>query len=88
MYWSRSIMQSTYPSLIHQTAILFSDAHLYVTLGARLFMEMGYVPCANHRNKLLYKIKCLFSITLPNMQVNNFTSTTCPNWFVKCHDHS
>ncbi len=32
MYWSCSIMQSTYPSLIHPTAIIFSGAHIYLTL--------------------------------------------------------
>ncbi len=42
MYWSRSIMQSTYPSLIHTTTIIFSGVHLYVTLGARLFKEIGH----------------------------------------------
>ncbi len=40
MYLSCSMMQSTYPSLIHPTAIIFSGAHLHVTLGARLFMEI------------------------------------------------
>ncbi len=41
MYWSCSIMQSIYPSLIHPTAIILSGAHLNVPLGARLFMEMA-----------------------------------------------
>ncbi len=54
MYWSCSIMQSTCPLLIHPTAIVFSGAHLYVTLGARLFMELGY-SCTWTSHSMLVK---------------------------------
>ena len=33
MYWSYSVMQSIYPSLIHPTAIIFTGAHLKGTRG-------------------------------------------------------
>ncbi len=39
MYWSCSIVQSTYPSLIHPTAIIFSGAHLYHRLSVNIVVS-------------------------------------------------
>ncbi len=58
MYWSCSIMQSTCPSLIHPTAIIFSGAHLLYRTRRPLRTPLSWMWSFFYRKYFLKHLLC------------------------------